>query len=83
MYLRLLNRSVDSVGGGLGGALSQQRLLIPVILTLGYNRCAALRGRTGRRVAAHWGNLLAGWQLARTRQAACSAQEAEPLASRC
>lgn len=38
-YLRLLSRSVDAVGaGGLGGALGQPRLLIPVILTLGYNR---------------------------------------------
>lgn len=39
IYLRLLNRSVDSVGGGVGGALGQPRLLIPVILALGYNRC--------------------------------------------
>lgn len=38
VYLRLLNSSVDSVGGGLGGALGQPRLLIPVILALGYNR---------------------------------------------
>jgi ATP synthase protein I len=38
-YLRLLSKSVDAVGaGGLGGALGQPRLLIPVILTLGYNR---------------------------------------------
>lgn len=39
-YLRLLNRSVDGFGGfgGIGGALGQQRLLIPVILALGYNR---------------------------------------------
>jgi len=38
-YLRLLNRSVDSFGvGGLGGALGQNRLLIPIILALGYNR---------------------------------------------
>lgn len=44
IYLRLLNRSVDGVG--LGGALGQPRLLIPVILALGYNRrvphCTAL-----------------------------------------
>lgn len=39
VYLRLLNRSVDSVGGGMGGALGQPRLLIPVVLALGYNRC--------------------------------------------
>lgn len=38
LYLRLLNRSVDGVGGGLAGALGQQRLLIPIILALGYNR---------------------------------------------
>lgn len=38
IYLRLLNNSVDGVGGGLGGAIGQQRLLIPLILTLGYNR---------------------------------------------
>jgi hypothetical protein len=41
LYLRLLNRSVDGVGGGLGGAVGQPRLLIPVILALGYNRWAA------------------------------------------
>ena len=39
LYLRLLNRSMDGVGGGLAGALGQQRLLIPVILALGFNRC--------------------------------------------
>jgi ATP synthase protein I len=38
VYLRLLNKSVDGFGGGLGGAVSQPRLLIPVILALGYNR---------------------------------------------
>lgn len=38
VYLRLLNRSVDGVGEGLGGAVGQPRLLIPVILALGYNR---------------------------------------------
>eukprot|EP00887_Chlorella_sp_A99_P006999 scaffold2.g6999.t1 len=38
VYLRLLNRSVDAVGGGGGGLLGQPRLLIPVILALGYNR---------------------------------------------
>ena len=45
MYLRLLGRGVDSVaassiGEAAGGALGQQRLLIPVILVLFYNRCA-------------------------------------------
>ena len=40
VYLRLLNRSMDAMGGGVGGALGQPRLLIPVILALGYNRCA-------------------------------------------
>lgn len=44
VYLRLLNRSVDSVGGGVGGALGQPRLLIPVILALGYNRCVCGAG---------------------------------------
>ncbi|KAL4459164.1 hypothetical protein ABPG75_014029 [Micractinium tetrahymenae] len=42
VYLRLLNRSVDGVGEGLGGALGQPRLLIPVILALGYNRYNSL-----------------------------------------
>ena len=46
VYLRLLNRSVDGVGGGLAGALGQQRLLIPIILALGYNRWGG-RGRGG------------------------------------
>ena len=40
IYLRLLNKSVDGVGGGIGGAISQNRLLIPLILALGYNRWA-------------------------------------------
>lgn len=49
VYLRLLNRSVDAVaGGGIGGALGQQRLLIPVILALGYNRYNTM-------VAESWG----------------------------
>jgi hypothetical protein len=48
VYLRLLNKSVDSVGeGGLGaaaaGAASQPRLLIPVVLVLFFNRCAPTR----------------------------------------
>jgi hypothetical protein len=43
-YLRLLNRSVDSVGAdslgaAAGGAISQPRILIPAILVLVYNRC--------------------------------------------
>ena len=39
MYLRLLHKSVDGVASGsLGAALGQPRLLIPVILALGYNR---------------------------------------------
>ncbi|KAG2493998.1 hypothetical protein HYH03_007925 [Edaphochlamys debaryana] len=41
-YLRLLSKSVDAMGGGgdglAGGMASQPRLLIPVILGLGYNR---------------------------------------------
>ena len=39
VYLRLLNRTIDGMAsGGLGAALGQPRLLIPVILALGYNR---------------------------------------------
>lgn len=38
VYLRLLNKSVDGVAGGLGGALGQPRLLIPVALVLIFNR---------------------------------------------
>lgn len=39
LYLRLLNRSMDGLGaGGMGAALGSNRLLIPLILTLGYNR---------------------------------------------
>ena len=37
VYLRMLNRSIDSVGG-MGAALSQPRLLVPVILTATFNR---------------------------------------------
>uniref|UniRef100_A0A061RV55 ATP synthase protein I n=1 Tax=Tetraselmis sp. GSL018 TaxID=582737 RepID=A0A061RV55_9CHLO len=39
-YLRMLNRSVESYGGGggVGGVLGQQRILIPIILALGFNR---------------------------------------------
>ena len=43
MYLRLLNKSVDAVGGqgiesGIGGMASQPRLLIPLVLALSFNR---------------------------------------------
>eukprot|EP01023_Acetabularia_acetabulum_P017585 TRINITY_DN18804_c0_g2_i1.p1 TRINITY_DN18804_c0_g2~~TRINITY_DN18804_c0_g2_i1.p1 ORF type:complete len:369 (-),score=60.31 TRINITY_DN18804_c0_g2_i1:235-1341(-) len=38
VYLRLLNKSVDGFGGGLGGMVGQPRLLIPVILVLSFNR---------------------------------------------
>lgn len=41
VYVRLLGRSVDGVagsGGAIGSVLGQQRLLIPVILALAYNR---------------------------------------------
>ena len=38
-YLRLLNQSVDGIGyGGMGAAMGQNRLLIPIILALGFNR---------------------------------------------
>lgn len=44
LYLRMLNRSIDSVaGGGIGGALGQPRLLIPIALALGYNRWNQLK----------------------------------------
>lgn len=44
-YLRMLTRSVDSIGASTlgataGGAAAQPRFLIPVILVLVYNRCA-------------------------------------------
>jgi len=42
VYLRLLNSSVDGLGGAAGAAAAQPRLLIPVILTLGYNRYNSL-----------------------------------------
>ncbi len=43
IYLRLLSKSVDAVGGqsiesGLNSSLSQPRLLIPLLLALVYNR---------------------------------------------
>lgn len=39
IYLRLLHRSVDGIGaGGIGAALGSNRLLIPLILALGFNR---------------------------------------------
>lgn len=38
-YLRMLNRSIDSVGGfTVGAALGQPRLLVPIILTAAFNR---------------------------------------------
>lgn len=40
-YLRMLNRSIDSVGGfTVGAALGQPRLLVPIILTAAFNRWA-------------------------------------------
>ncbi|CAG9464911.1 unnamed protein product [Pedinophyceae sp. YPF-701] len=47
IYLRLLNKSVDSVGGvggvPVGGGLGGNRLLIPVIFVLGLNRFNQLK----------------------------------------
>ena len=43
MYLRLLNRSVDSLAASsLGAAGGQARFAIPVLLVLLYNRCVAV-----------------------------------------
>ena len=43
MYLRLLNRSVDSLAASsLGAAGGQARFAIPVLLVLLYNRCGAV-----------------------------------------
>ncbi len=44
VYLRMLQRSVDGIGGsGLGeaagGVASQPRLLVPIVLVLAANRC--------------------------------------------
>ena len=49
VYLRLLNKSIDGFGyGGMGAALGQNRLLIPLILALGYNRYNLMfAGETG------------------------------------
>ena len=42
VYLNMLNRSIDAVGASEGGsAAAQPRLLIPIILAMGYNRQAA------------------------------------------
>ena len=48
MYLRMLQRSVDGIGGsGLGeaagGVASQPRLLVPIVLVLAANRCGVGR----------------------------------------
>jgi ATP synthase protein I len=48
LYLRLLGRSVDGLGGG-GGGSGAPRLLIPVILVLVFNRWAGADS-FGRRV---------------------------------
>ena len=43
MYLRLLNRSVDSLAASsLGATGGQARFAIPVLLVLLYNRCVAV-----------------------------------------
>lgn len=41
VYLNMLNKSIDGVGG-MGAAAAQPRLLIPLILAMGYNRCRKL-----------------------------------------
>lgn len=44
VYLRMLNRSIDSVGGfTVGAAMGQPRLLVPVILTAAFNRYEPLQ----------------------------------------
>lgn len=54
VYLRMLNRSVEGMtGGGLGGALGQPRLLIPIVLALGYNRYPRFE-RHGREICPVW-----------------------------
>ena len=43
VYLRLLHKSLDSLGGGgsaVGGIVSNQRLLVPIILVMAFNRFA-------------------------------------------
>lgn len=48
LYLRMLTRSVDSVGSfNIGSLMSQQRLLVPVILVLAFNRYYKLRIHRG------------------------------------
>ena len=45
VYLRMLNRSIDSVGGfSVGAAVGQPRLLVPVILTATFNRSVLHKG---------------------------------------
>ena len=45
VYLRLLHKSLDAIGGSgkdaLAGGLSSQRLLIPIILVMAFNRLAS------------------------------------------
>ena len=54
VYLRMLQKSLDSIGGGspLGGALSNQRLLVPIILVMAFNRCDPSPAPQGRHAAA-------------------------------
>lgn len=44
VYLNMLNRSIDGFGSSEGGSLaSQPRLLIPLVLAMGFNRCRPKR----------------------------------------
>ena len=66
VYLNMLNRSIDGVGGdggGSGGAMAAQpRLLIPLIMAMGYNRCLPPPQRPAAVAAAPFPAELSGCQ---------------------
>lgn len=44
VYLRMLHKHLDSLGGSgnlVSGVISNQRLLVPVVLVMAFNRCGA------------------------------------------